>query len=91
MPTKESGKWRNAYINTMREVSGLSLENDRLKEENDFLKDQLEKARNYIGIEAWPCPLCIYEKGVFKERCSLHKTIKALESQVEKLRRYGTD
>lgn len=82
MPTRESGKWRNAYMGAMREISGLQLELDSLKKENEMLKDQIEKAKNYIGIEGWPCPLCTYRHGKFIKRCALHKRIYELEAEL---------
>lgn len=36
------------------------------------LKEDLEFARNYIGVEARPCPLCTYVEGKFISRCSMH-------------------
>ena len=41
----------------------------------------LERARTYTGYEAYPCPLCTYENGVLKERCSMHKKIAELEAE----------
>ena len=49
----------------------------------------LERARTYTGYEAYPCPLCTYENGVLKERCSMHKRIAELEALVEKLKVCG--
>lgn len=43
------------------------------------LEKSLARARNYKGIEAYPCPLCAYEDGVFIEACQLHKDICELE------------
>lgn len=39
------------------------------------LKNQIEKARNYIGIEEYPCPLCVYENGVFIRHCTPHQQL----------------
>lgn len=45
----------------------------------EWLEKQLERARTYKGIEGWPCPLCRFENGVFKESCEMHKQIDELE------------
>lgn len=52
-------------------------------EEKDLI---IKRARTYTGFEGYPCPLCTYENGELKERCSLHKQIAELEKQVDALK-----
>jgi len=49
------------------------------------LKDALERARTYTGLEAQGCPLCTYEEGVFKASCSFHQKLAAAELQSREL------
>lgn len=49
--------------------------------------EQLEKARNYSPSSAEPCPLCVYDDGVFIARCPYHKRIDPLLLENEKLHR----
>jgi hypothetical protein len=51
----------------------------RLGRERDELKESLEFAATYKGIEGRGCPLCTYEDGVFVEMCQMHKDIAKLE------------
>jgi len=44
------------------------------------LETQIKRAKTYIGIEAYPCPLCEYKEGKFISLCSLHEQIKTLEA-----------
>ena len=44
------------------------------------LKERLERARSYKGIEAYPCPLCTYRDGIFIESCQMHKDMHELEA-----------
>ena len=32
----------------------------------------LRRARNYTGLEGYPCPLCIYKDGRFLSACGYH-------------------
>jgi len=45
---------------------------ESLETELAYLKDQFEKARTYKGIEAYPCPLCIYKDGILQNACVYH-------------------
>lgn len=60
-------------------------EADRLYAEH--WHDQLEKARNYVCTEAWPCPLCVYDSGEFIAYCEMHKEIDMLEKENQRLRK----
>jgi len=42
------------------------------------LETQIKRAKTYIGIEAYPCPLCEYKEGKFISLCSLHEQIKTM-------------
>jgi hypothetical protein len=57
-----------------------------LEVQKEDLEQQLERARTYRGTEGWPCPLCRYDNGVFKESCEMHKRIDRLEKQLAKAR-----
>lgn len=59
-------------------------------EVNSFMANhwysQLEKARNYIGVEAYGCPLCVYDNGKLIALCELHKQIGSLHLENNQLR-----
>lgn len=63
----------------------VRLEIDRLWAEN--WHDQIERARNYIGIKGYPCPLCVYDNGKFIASCEMHKEIDSLRREVNDLRK----
>lgn len=56
---------------------------DNLIRENQELKEALERARTYTGLEAAGCPLCTYTEGVFVASCSFHRQIEAMHAVVE--------
>lgn len=56
---------------------------DELTRENQELKEALERARTYTGMEAAGCPLCTYTEGVFVAFCSFHHQIEAMRAVVE--------
>lgn len=47
-------------------------------------KRQREYAINYTGLEAPPCPFCLYVEGEFLNACGFHKVIKMLEQALVK-------
>lgn len=52
----------------------LHLANQRIYELEEDNKT-LRRGYQATGVEAWPCPGCHYEDGVFIEHCALHKEI----------------
>lgn len=46
------------------------------------LEQKLSRAAQYKGAEAYPCPLCRYEDGIFVESCAMHNRIAELETQL---------
>jgi hypothetical protein len=51
------------------------------------LEEQIERARSYKGIEAYPCPLCTYRDGIFIESCQMHKDMHELEATMRQAER----
>jgi uncharacterized coiled-coil protein SlyX len=72
------------YWNVLRDVGervSYELRNDyevRITE----LEQKLSRAAQYKGAEAYPCPLCRYEDGIFVESCAMHNRIAELEAQL---------
>jgi uncharacterized coiled-coil protein SlyX len=58
-----------------------SINKTQEQEEIEALRETIEFARNYRGHEARPCPLCIYENGVFKGCCEPHKQLAEMERE----------
>jgi hypothetical protein len=46
-------------------------------------RSEIERARTYIGIEGYPCPLCHIENGKFLEPCEMHRHIDTLDNRAE--------
>jgi hypothetical protein len=59
---------------------------NHVQEENKLLRQVLEKARRYRGVEGYACPLCIYKNGKFVQPCAMHIQINALRDIVGLLR-----
>lgn len=78
---REGNQIRNPDIGVNRE--DLEEYVIGLEQEVTQLRDRLEKARTYTGLEAYPCPLCTYDKGVFVEACQMHKDQKKLSDQCD--------
>lgn len=68
--------WYSIWLTLIRQ------EIDRLIVED--LQSQIRNARNYRGIEGYPCPLCEYENGVWIRNCSMHQQIEDLREELEK-------
>lgn len=64
-------EWIDGECTKNREIRLLSAENKRLK-----------AGYNVTGLEAAPCPGCVYKNGVFVERCELHKQIDNLREEL---------
>lgn len=60
----------------------LSAQVKSLRTENEELRDKLNLARAYRGLEARACPLCTYENGKFIKACSMHEQIEELRKQL---------
>ena len=74
----EEISWEKDTVRTIAMALGLKScvtvppilqEIERRTKEYDAMRVLLERARSHKGIEAWPCPLCRYEDGVFIEAC----------------------
>ena len=59
---------------------------NHVQEENKLLRQMLERARRYRGIEGYACPLCIYKNGKFVQSCAMHLQINAQSDVIELLR-----
>jgi hypothetical protein len=46
------------------------------------LKETIEFARGYIGIEGRACPLCAYDNGVLVQVCAMHQRIDRLRAEL---------
>ena len=66
------GKW--VYRKSLKDL--VKLWNTRPVEE--YYEQQIKRAREYKGIEAWACPLCVYKNGKFIKSCNMHKQIDSL-------------
>ena len=47
-----------------------------------LLKQQLERAKTYVGVEGYHCPLCEYKNGKFVKSCQMHADIEQLKRQL---------
>lgn len=58
----------------------------QLIDEREQLKETIERARTYKGIEIYACPLCTFENGRFIARCEMHRQIMVLEKELKNVR-----
>ena len=65
---------------------GVTDEKERSRKRIAELEQKLSQAARYKGIEAYPCPLCRYEDGIFAESCEMHRRIAELEEQLKNAR-----
>lgn len=54
-----------------------------------YYKNQLERAKNYIGVEAWPCPLCEYKDEKFIKYCEPHRQLEECRLELEEILKKG--
>jgi hypothetical protein len=55
----------------------------RAADEISQLRQQIERAKTYKGVEGYPCPLCEYKDGIFIKYCELHRQINELNRRLE--------
>jgi len=60
---------------------------DMLRQLIAELEDIIDRARNYSGIEAEPCPLCTYQDGVFLDYCEPHRENEQLKVKIIELQK----
>lgn len=82
---KLSEELRKGYFSDMWRKTILAKV-EALEAERDYYKGAIEFARDMVGIEARPCPLCVYENGVFIRECNMHREIESLRCERDRYR-----
>lgn len=62
-----------------------TIERRRILNENEQLKNEINRARNYREDGDYLCPLCIYKDKILVKKCEMHKQIEQLENKIYKL------
>ena len=70
------------WIPTPDEIAALRRTLEQQDKRIAELEQKLSRAAQYKGAEAYPCPLCRYEDGIFVESCAMHNRIAELETQL---------
>lgn len=101
-PTAEARAAAQLFLSTAIEADGWDDEDvdclalaldafakervEQAEKERDEARLLLQRARDYKGIEGWPCPLCTYENGKFIARCQMHTRMDSLEAELARVR-----